>query len=39
MELTKIFLVRKLTMYKGKIFPKTFFEKFAFHDLDKEPEP
>ncbi len=32
-------LVKKLTMLKGKIFSKTFFENCAFYGLDTEPEP
>ncbi len=37
MKLIKFFLVKKLTMYKGKIFQHFF--KTAFYGLDTEPEP
>ncbi len=36
MKLINFFLVKKLTMQKGKIFP-IFFE--AFYDLETKPEP
>jgi hypothetical protein len=34
MKLKKFFLVKKLTMYKGKIFFQIFFKKLAFFGLD-----
>ncbi len=38
MKLFHYFLVKKLGMYKGKIFSK-FFLKTGFYGPDKEPEP
>ncbi len=39
MEPKNFFLVKQLTMQKGKKNSKTLFEKFAFYGLDLEPEP
>jgi hypothetical protein len=39
MKLINFFLVKKLPMYKGKIFFTNLFYKFVFYGLDMEPEP
>jgi hypothetical protein len=38
-KLVNFFLVKTLTMKKGKIFPNMFFGKLAFYGLDMEQEP